>query len=213
MSKLKKILIATSIVLSLGSVGVATLLVTLVKAVRVPTGSMANTIVPGDHLIVIKYLGEIGRGDIVVFKFPRDQSVQYVGRVVGLPQETIEVRERSVYINGSEIPEEKVTVKFDEVTDSPLEEISSEGSGPYRVFYWPRDEATASRQPNDYSEATFGTAGPFQIPEGQYFLMGDNRDNSYDSRFYGTVARELIWGESTLVYWSAYDGRILKRLR
>ena len=213
MRKPRKLLIASSIALAFGGLVLASCLLIFVRAIRVPTGSMANTIVPGDHIIVIKRVGQIGRGDIVIFKYPRDQSTQYVGRVIGLPRESIEIRDRSVFINGTELQEQKVTVKPDlEAPPAPLEELSSEGSGPYRVFYWLRDEATASHLSTDYREATFGIAKPFQIPDDQYFVMGDNRDNSYDSRFYGTIGRQLISGKPTIVYWSDHNERIFKRV-
>jgi signal peptidase I len=209
----RKLLIASSIVPAFGGLVLATCLVIFVRAIRVPTGSMANTIVPGDHLIVIKRVGQIGRGDIVIFTYPRDQSIQYISRVIGLPRETIEIRDRSVLINGNELQEHKVTVKPDlEATAARLEELSSEGSGPYRVFYWERDVTTAGQLLNDSSEAVFGIAKPFQIPDDQYFVMGDNRDNSYDSRFYGPVARQLISAKPTVIYWSDHSERIFKRV-
>jgi signal peptidase I len=77
-----------------------------------------------------------------------------------------------------------------------LEELSSEGSGPYRVFYFLRDKA-------NQAGIDVRPFGPFAIPDHQYFVMGDNRDFSFDSRGYGTVPRELIWGKPTMVYWSS----------
>ncbi len=171
------------------------------RMVRVPTGAMANTIIPGDHLIVRRTFGEVKRGDIIVFKWPKDPSVEYVSRVVGLPGETIEVRNRSVYIGGRAIPEQRVMVKPDDSPESEvLEELSSEGSGPYRVFYVSREEAK-ELMPSE--PGTFGIETAFRIPDNQYFVMGDNRDNSYDSRMWGTVPRGLIWGKPTVIYWSS----------
>jgi signal peptidase I len=201
--RLKKIMIPGSIILTLGGIALAICLLVFVKAIRVPTGSMANTIVPGDHLIVFRTFGAIGRGDVVMFAYPKDPSVKYVGRVVGLPRETIEVRDRSLYVNGTELSEQKITVKPDPESTSPiLEELSSEGSGPYRVFYFARDEATVSRMQFGYPDGTFGTTAAFRIPDDQYFVMGDNRDNSLDSRFNGAIPRNLIWGKPTVIYWS-----------
>jgi signal peptidase I len=215
MTTRKKILILSLVILSLGSVALVSYGVLSFKAVRVPTGSMANTIIPGDHLIISKRVGEIARGNLVLFQYPRDPSTQYLSRVVGMPGETIEVRDRSVFINGKELPEQKITVKPDFDFKSPvLEEISSEGSGSYRVFYFLRDDATETRiQQSHVPEGEFGTASPFRIPDDQFFVMGDNRDNSFDSRFYGAVARSLIRGKPTMIYWSQGAGPYEEKVR
>jgi len=104
--------------------------------VRVPTGSMANTIIPGDHLVVKKTVGTVERGNVIVFKWPKDPSIIYVSRVVGLPGETIAFRERKIFVNGQELSEQRVIVKPDDLNTGALQELSSEGVGPYRVFYF-----------------------------------------------------------------------------
>lgn len=201
----RRILIASLILLFFAAVTIIVYRVFFLKLVRVPTGSMANTIIPGDHLIVKRLFGEVARGDIVVFRYPKEPSTYYVARVIGMSGETIEIRDRSVYLTGKELSEVRVTVKPDIDFKSPvLEELSSEGSGPYRVFYFQRDETTKDSLQSDYQDASFGTDSPFRIPDNQYFVMGDNRDNSYDSRFNGPVPRHLIWGNATLIYWSSY---------
>src|SRR5437773_5974190 len=78
------------------------------KMIRVPTGAMANTIIPGDHLIVKRLFGEVRRGDIIVFRYPNQPSIQYIARVVGLPRETIEARDNLVYVDGNPLPEQRV---------------------------------------------------------------------------------------------------------
>lgn len=163
-----------------------------------------NTILPGDHLIIKREFGEIPRGTVVMFRYP-EGSERYVSRVIGLPGETIQVRGRSVCINGLELPEEKVLVRIDDdwADSAKLEEKSTQGSGPYRVYYIHTDEEMATVDP----AGDFGVAAPLHIPEGQYFLMGDNRENSEDSRYRGLVPRELIWGRASMVYYSAFRER------
>ena len=194
--------------------------------VRVPTGNMANTVIRGDHLVIRKRaFGEIKRGDIVLFEFPRDPSELHLSRVVGLPGETIDIRDKVLYINGTELSEERITVTPDlgGSKSSVLEELSSEGRGPYRVFYFSREPETESLLPTRGTDDEFGTHGPFRIPDGHFFVMGDNRDNSFDSRFWGALSHLAIRGKPSMIYWSTLPNevgeeqpsweRIFKRLR
>lgn len=165
---------------------------------------MANTILPGDHLVVKKRaFGEITRGDILVFSRPKDPSLHFISRVIGLPQETIEVRGMSVFINGNEVSEQRVLVMPDNFDGEALQELSTVGSGPYRVYYSRREADAESEVPSEVETGGFGMNGPFRIPENEYFLMGDNRDNSEDSRYLGTVPRNLVFGKPTMIYWSS----------
>lgn len=164
--------------------------------VRTTTGSMANTILPGDYLVVKKRaFGDISRGDLIVFRYPEDLSNYFIARVVGLPGETLQVRAKILYINVKQLMEQRVIVKPDDMFESDhLEELSTEGTGNYRVFYQSNDNP----RPEDDK-----VNGPFQIPENEYFVMGDNRDNSADSRYRGSVPRELIFGKPFMIYWSS----------
>jgi signal peptidase I len=176
--------------------------------IRVPTGAMANTVVPGDCLIARRLFAEVKRGDIIIFRYPRQPSIQYVSRVVGLPGETILVRDTKVYVNDKPLTEQRVFVKYPYDLDSGvLEEISSEGSGPYRVFYFKSDKVL----PTISRDMKFGVNEPLHIPQNEYFVMGDNRDNSLDSRFQGTVPRDLIWGKPTTIYWSSHEDQTHKK--
>lgn len=215
----------------------------IVQAVKVPTGSMKNTIYIGDHLLVNKFLfGEndglkvpflparnIRRGDVVVFKYPGDPQTNYVKRVIGLPGETIEYNSRThrVYIDGKELPEHRVRVA-PQPSESPdaLEPVSDEGSPAgswYTVFYQSDNDTNAGalyavRQPfripkkgdpvpssienNPEEKAEYDSDGDGKYDSDQYFCMGDNRDNSEDSRYWGTVPHYNVVGRAMFVYWS-----------
>lgn len=167
---------------------------------------MANTVIPGDHLMVKKRaFGKISRGDIIVFRYPSDNATSYIARVIGLPGETIEMRKRSVFINNRELDEQRVIVNSDDLFDrDTLEEISTEGNGAYRVFYIDKEHNRLGI-PLESEDYTFGSNGGFQIPDDEYFVMGDNRDNSEDSRYRGTVPRRLVFGKALMIYWSQQD--------
>jgi signal peptidase I len=207
----------------------------IVQAVKVPTGSMQNTITVGDHLLVNKFVfapgpqlpvlpqREIRRGDIIVFKYPgnpndpeRDRQddnipykVNYVKRVIGLPGDTVEVKGIHVLINGQVLPEhiivaenlnEKAPLKIVEVTPR-------QGNEAYDVYYFSRtvESARQGQEVGVSSDFHYAVNGkPAKVPENHYFVMGDDRDNSLDSRAWGFVPRDLIIGRAMFVYWS-YD--------
>lgn len=164
---------------------------------------MMNAIIPGDHVIILRSFGKIERGEIVLFQFPENPELPefpkgefYLSRIVGLPGETIEMRGNVVHINGRPLDELRVLAKEAD-PESPLIEGATDGTGPYRVYY-----THDSRDPEEEAPGTLATNSPFQIPNDHFFLLGDNRDNSFDSRYRGPVPREMIWGEGVIIYYS-----------
>lgn len=199
-----------AIVLTIGGAAFLFARIFLIKMSRVPTGAMKNTIIPGDHILSVKLFGNPERGSVVIFQYPPgtdemdpEGAATYVARIVGLPGETIQLREHTLYINERPLDEVKVLAREPD-EHGPLNVRSTEGTGPYRVFYMETPSEDAANTP-------FGTATPFRIPADNYFLLGDHRDNSQDSRYRGPVPRNLIWGKATLIYMSvSEDSRELR---
>jgi signal peptidase I len=165
----------------------------IVQAFKIPTGSMENNLLIGDHLLVNKFMfgptvtsightllpvRDIRRGDVIVFKYPDEPDRDFIKRVIGLPGETLELRAKKVYIDGQ-----------------PLDE-------PYVHFLEPASDAQETTL-FDVRERY----GPVRVPEGQYFVMGDNRDNSQDSRYWGFLPRHYVKGRALMIYWSYESGR------
>jgi signal peptidase I len=209
----------------------------ILQAVTVPTGSMQNTILIGDYLLVNKFIfapsgnplpflpqRDVRRGDIIVFKYPGNKvhpendrasgivpyQINYVKRVIGLPGETVEFRNNQVYINGQLLPEHRVLGDADD-NQSALETKEfepREGDELHDVYYSER-KMKYLQAGRDFSREgfEFGVPGkPMVVPANQFFVMGDSRDNSEDSRFWGFVPRELIVGRAMFVYWSCDRG-------
>src|ERR1700712_3551281 len=168
----------------------------VVQAFKIPTGSMENNLLIGDHLLVNKFVfgptesslermllpvGTLKRGDVVVFKYPEEPDRDFIKGVIGLPGDRLELKAKKVYINGT-----------------PLDE-------PYVHFI------DAPRGESDYHEVTSFDVreryGPVTVPPNQYFVMGDNRDNSQDSRYWGFLPRDYIKGKALVIYWSYEAGR------
>jgi signal peptidase I len=158
----------------------------VVQAFKIPSGSMEDTLLIGDHILVNKLayglqvpfvdakfhvfglIGDPARGDIIVFPFPRDPSRDFIKRVVGLPGDRIQVRNHQVYINGE--PLKEPYIKLDERA----------AAHPSRYSHW----------------------GPDVVPPGKLFVMGDNRDNSADSRDWGFLDSTQVKGRAFIIYWS-----------
>lgn len=156
----------------------------VVQAFKIPSGSMLDTLLIGDHLLVNKFLygtripftdkvilpvQEPADGDVIVFEFPEDTSKDFIKRIVGVPGDVLEMKDKVLYRNGQKLDE------------------------PYIKHTDPNIQA---RRDN---------FGPVTVPPGKYFAMGDNRDESYDSRFWGFVDKDKIRGKAWVIYWS-WDG-------
>ncbi|HEX3559572.1 MAG TPA: signal peptidase I [Pyrinomonadaceae bacterium] len=189
------------------------------QAAVVPSASMENTIYVGDHFLVNKFIfapgphlpflpqRDIRRGDIIVFKYPspintNEEIVQYktlfIKRVIGLPGETIQVKGAEVYIDGKLLPEYRVTTSDRNLGNdkAELKNLQPDRKGePYTVYYSPN--------PSSFG-FNYAVNKPFKVPADSYFAMGDNRDNSADSRVWGPVPRDLVVGRAMFVIWS-YD--------
>jgi len=172
----------------------------IAQATQVPTESMKPTILVGDHFFLDKFAfpanypdfvlkvlptRHIHREEIVAFKSPENPKIPFIKRVIGLPGETLEIRDKVVYINGKMLEE------------------------PYKYFIDSNIYERGSGIPHDY--VVRDNYGPMKIPADCYFMMGDNRDNSNDSRYWGVVQGKYIIGKPLFVYWSyeadPYDPR------
>lgn len=139
---------------------------TVIVNAQIPSGSMENTIMPGDRVFGnrLSYVfGEPERFDIIIFRYPDDESQLFIKRIIGLPGETVEIRNGNIYIDGS---------------DEPLKDV-------------------------DTKEPMQGNFGPYTVPKGCYFVMGDNRNNSKDSRYWKHtfVSEDEILGKAVFRYW------------
>jgi len=165
----------------------------LVQAYNIPSGSMKPTLLVGDFILVNKLvykLSEPQRGDIVVFKWPVNPQIDFIKRIIGMPGDTIEVKGEKVFINGKEVPLRFISKIQEDGTDKLIyEEILPNGVrhkiALYEYPFIPRKDAYYAK-----------------IPEGYYFVMGDNRDNSEDSRYWGLLPRENIVGKAFFIYFS-----------
>ena len=191
----------------------------IAQAVEVPTGSMQNTINIGDHFFVNKFIfgkrtawlgplqpsREIKRGDVIVFKLPSDPKVNYVKRVIGLPGDTVHVRGESVFVNGQALPEQRVSVELtgDYSKRAALKVLKTDPPPPGAKYKTYLDHAPGGAiHAQMETGAKFAVKEPFTVPPDNYFVMGDSRDNSLDSRFWGTVPRTNVIAHALYVHWS-----------
>lgn len=184
----------------------------VLQAFKIPTGSMENTLLIGDHLLVNKFIfapqsgvlshflpyRDLRRGDVLVFKFaPTDEQTEpgehFVKRVIGLPGDRVRIFHRQVYVNGKPLTEPYV--RHDPAYADELR--------PGDDFPPPDSEYLSGVTPA--WEAEIGSRienGEVVVPPGKYFVMGDNREQSWDSRFWGFVDRSVVSGRPLLIYWS-----------
>lgn len=159
----------------------------VIQAFKIPSGSMIPTLLVGDHILVNKFIYGVRipmldswivgpwvpkRQDIIVFKYPHDESRDFIKRVIGLPGDVVEVRGKQVYINGE-----------------PLDEA-----------YLPQSRSRPAMAGNPRSPGDF--YGPVTVPQEKLFVLGDNRDHSQDSRFWGFLDIHKVEGEAFIIYWS-----------
>jgi signal peptidase I len=195
----------------LGTVVIAVFVITfVVQAFQIPSESMENTLLVGDYLLVNKlcYGGEgpgdhlmpyqkIQRGDIVVFHFPVDPTQHFVKRVIGAPGDRLRLVNKKVWINGK--PIEEPYVHFLE----PPNKVFHDPNSMFRDNF-PRVDIPAVGMEGKWwlEMRKLVEDGELIVPEGHFFVMGDNRDDSQDSRYWGFVPRENIIGRPLLIYWS-----------
>lgn len=163
----------------------------VVQAFKIPTGSMEQNLLVGDHILVNKFvygatgselekkllpIRDVRRGDVVVFKFPEDPYRDFIKRCVGIPGDTVELDNKDLILNGIEVDDASYT--------------------------WHTSQFIIPRSPFLQDNQSRDNWGPHTVLPGYYFCMGDNRDNSHDSRVWGDVSRDLIKGRAFMVYWS-----------
>jgi len=160
----------------------------LFQAFKIPTGSMKPNLLVGDHLLVNKFIfaptasplertllpmRPIERGDVVVFKFPEEPERDFIKRVIGLPGDTLELKNETIHINGMPLVEPYAHYLYPPMSDGQADSFD------LRRKY-----------------------GPVTVPDGHYFMMGDNRDDSQDSRFWGFLPASYVKGRALFIYWS-----------
>lgn len=183
----------------------------LFEPFKIPSGSMIPTLWIGDFIVVNKYayglrlpvlnskvieIGEPERGDIIVFRFPEDERVNYIKRVVGLPGDTISYRDKVLFLNGEQVEQETLGAWVGKGLNrnvpgrNPVELREFLDEDPHRIVVYPE-------RPNGRVESV-------TVPEGHYFVMGDNRDQSLDSRAWGFVPEENLVGRAQRI-WMHWD--------
>ncbi len=180
----------------------------VVQAFKIPSGSMLPTLKIGDHILVNKFIYGIRipligkrlvkfsnpkRGDVIVFVYPVDHAKDFIKRVVAVGGDTIEVRNKQLFVNGEQVPDPCACFQL-----GPSGRLDGQGWVCGAKGAEAAAEAGLFRQGDNF--------GPVTVPPGHLFVMGDNRDRSYDSRFWGPVSLDKVKGKAFLIYWS-WNGR------
>jgi signal peptidase I len=186
----------------------------IVEPFRIPSGSMMPTLLAGDFILVNKFaygirlpvvdtkiipVGLPERGDVLVFRYPKNPSIDYIKRVIGLPGDKVAYYNKQLFING------------EPATQAGLGVYDAVGAGVSMAGAQVRSEDLIGIQHNILIDTQRGTVeGEFQVPEGRYFVMGDNRDNSNDSRYWGFVPEENLVGKAFMIWmnWDATAGGV-----
>jgi signal peptidase I len=201
-------LLAALIVICVGVLVQVTLVITWVQSFKIPSAAMIPTIQVGDRIFVHKAARTPARGDVIVFRYPKEPDKDFIKRVVALGGDTIEIRDNQLVVNGKPVPRVRVAGEcsyadyledvgrletrrceaWDETLDGRTYRIIQD---PGMVHSWP----------------------PVTVPAGHYYVLGDNRDNSHDSRYWGFVPANHIKGTARIIWWSRDASRINQRVR
>lgn len=179
----------------------------IIEPYRIPSGSMMPTLVDGDFILVNKFtygirlpvlnkkiiqINEPKRGDVMVFRFPPSPSINFIKRVIGLPGDKIVYQNKQLFVNGELIPKQLLKTEIQSSPDGQM----------YRVRLF--EEQLPDKSHQIFEHLTPGKDANVTVPEGHYFVMGDNRDASDDSRFWGFVPEENIIGKA-FALWMSWD--------
>ena len=192
----------------------------IIQAFKIPSGSMKPTLLVGDHLLVNKFIYGIRipfldkyliqfkkpeRGDVVVFKWPKDESLDFIKRVIGIEGDTIEIKNKQLYVNNKKVKNQLFGKYDDDILNADAYEETI-GNRRHIFLYQPALEKLEKNKNDNY--------GPVTVQKDSIFVMGDNRDDSDDSRYWGDVKLEKIKGKALIIYWSwPHWKRFLKIIR
>jgi len=184
----------------------------VVEAFKIPSGSMIPTLTIGDHLLVNKFVygpripfmdtriftwKEPQRGEVIVFKYPENEDKNFIKRIVGLPGDKIQIINGKLFINDQVVP-----IK---ATSAPADKSIEEGLSFGKPMLYEERLGTVTHTMQYLVDQSGKNDGPWLVPKDSVFVMGDNRDNSQDSRFWGFVKENKILGRAFIIYWS-WDG-------